>query len=138
MDARSAVDPQIVAAERTRTQLGAPGAAHGRVAWLQQAVATELCAFLIDVVLEHRDLKKIRDPAAAKVHSLALIQWLRRDPGYGAQFSLALQEIPAWKKYQSQDHSLLITGPEQRVDYFLTDGGTNHGTAALERLTDGS
>jgi hypothetical protein len=44
------------------------------------------------------------------------------DPGYGLKFRLILDEIPAWKKYKSQDHSLFITGSEQKADYFLTDG----------------
>jgi hypothetical protein len=135
VDARSAVDPHVVAAQQTRTQAGAPQAALGRVAWLQQALATKLCAFLIESVLEHPQRASVRDPAAAQVHSIALIQLLRRDPGFGYQFTLLLQEIPAWKKYQSQDHSLLITGPEQRVDYFLTDGSSS-GAAALQRLTE--
>jgi hypothetical protein len=137
VDARSAVDPHVVAAQQTRTHQGAPNAAHGRVAWLQQALATRLCAFLIEDVLEHPKLSSVRDPAATKVHSIALIQLLRRDPGFGYQFTLLLQEIPAWKKYQSQDHSLLISGPEQRVDYFLTDGSSGGGAAALQRLTEG-
>lgn len=124
IDARSSLDPVQVAEQQKVNVAGAPNSAQGRISWLRQAIATDLCSFLINDVLEGSTLNQIRDPAGAKVHAIALIKLLRKDPGYGSQFQLILQEIPAWKKYKSQDHSLLITGHEQRADYFLTDGGS--------------
>ena len=124
IDARSGLDPIQVAEQQKISVAGAPNAAHGRISWLQQALATNLCSFLVNDVLENSTLNHIRDPDSAKVHAIAVVKLLLKDPGYGAQFQLILKEIPAWKKYKSQDHSLFITGHEQRVDYFLTDGGS--------------
>jgi hypothetical protein len=134
IDARSGPDPMQVAEQQKINVAGAPNAAQGRILWLRQAQATNLCSFLINDVLENITLKQIRDPDSAKVHAIAVIQLLRKDPGYGAQFQLILNEIPAWKKYKSQDHSLLITGHEQRADYFLSDGG--NGINNFKLLTD--
>ena len=124
IDARSGLDPTQIAEHQKINVAGAPNSAHGRISWLRQAIATNLCSFLINDVLENATLKQVRDPDSAKVHAIALVKLLVKDPGYGAQFELILKEIPAWKKYKSQDHSLLITGHEQRADYFLTDGGS--------------
>ena len=123
IDARSGVDPIQIAEQQKIHVSGAPNSSRGRISWLQQAVATNICSFLINNVLEGSSLSQIRDPVGAKVHAIALIKLLLKDPGYGSQFQLILKEIPAWKKYKSQDHSLLITGHEQRTDYFLADGG---------------
>jgi len=124
IDARTQPDPKILAEQQTMSVAGAPGAAQGRVALLQQALACELCQTLILHVLENPKLSDIKDPAAAKVHAIDLIKLLTKDPGYGGKFKLILQDIPEWQKYKSQDHSLLITSHEQRADYFLTDGGS--------------
>jgi hypothetical protein len=124
VDGRSSADPQMVAENRVVTSDGAPGAARGRAPLLQQAVECRLCEFLVDKVLENDTLKNIRDPAAAKVHAIALLKLLLKDPGYGLKFKIILDGLPAWKKYKSQDHSLLITSHEQRADYFLTEGST--------------
>jgi hypothetical protein len=130
VDGRSSADPQIVAENRVVTSDGAPGAARGRAPLLQQAVECRLCEFLVDNVLENDTLKNIRDPAAAKVHAIALLKLLLKDPGYGLKFKIILDGLPAWKKYKSQDHSLLITSHEQRADYFLT-GGSSAASKAL-------
>jgi hypothetical protein len=103
---------------------GAPGSAQGRIALLRQALACKLCHFLVDSVLENPTLADVRDPAAAKVHTIELLKLLSKDPGYGPKFKLILDTLPAWKKYKSQDHSLFITTAEQKSDYFLTDGET--------------
>jgi len=124
IDARTEEDPKLAAVRRSVSVGGAPGAARGRVALLQQALACGLCEFLVDGVLENPGLKDVRDPAAAKVHAIDLVKLLTRDPGYGPRFKLILDDLPAWKKYGAQDHSLYITGHEQRADYFLTDGGS--------------
>lgn len=123
IDARTQEDPMIAAEQRAVSTTAASGAAHGRVSLLQQALACELCEFLVDKVLENPGLLKIRDPTGAKVHSIALLKLLTKDPGFGLKFKLILSGIPEWSKYKSQDHSLLITGHEQKADYFLTDGG---------------
>jgi hypothetical protein len=134
IDARSNTDPKIIAEQQQVLIGGAPNSANGRKSWLQQAIATNLCSFLIHDVLEHPALQQLHDPISAKVHSIALIKLLTQDPGYGYQFQLFLKDIPAWKKYQSQDHSLLITGHIQRSDYFLTDGGS--GSLSNKLLTE--
>lgn len=124
IDARSKPDAQTVAQQHTMSVGGAPGCAQGRVALLQQALACKMCEFLVNNVLENATLADVKDPAAAKVHAIDLLKLLTRDPGYGPKFKLILDAIPAWTKYKSQDHSLYITGHEQRADYFLTDGGS--------------
>lgn len=123
IDARTKEDPNVQAEQHATSIPGAPGAAQGRVALLQQALACELCEFLLEKVLENANLSTVRDPAATKVHAIELLKMLTKDPGYGPKFKLILSGIPAWDKYKSQDHSLLITGHEQKADYFLTDGG---------------
>lgn len=124
IDARTQQDPRQSAEQKVMYSSGAPGALEGRDSLLQQAIACHLCAFLVDGVLENSTLAEVRDPAAAKVHSIELLKFLTKDPGYGQMFKLILEDLPAWKKYKSQDHSLLITGYEQRADYFLTDGNS--------------
>jgi hypothetical protein len=123
IDARTQEDPRASAEQQSMSTAGAPGAAQGRIALLQQALDSDLCEFLVNDVLENPGLASVRDPAAAKVHSIALLKLLGSDPGYGPKFKLILSGLPAWNKYKSQDHSLLITGHEQKADYFLTDGG---------------
>mmetsp|Transcript_6988 Transcript_6988/g.16332 ORF Transcript_6988/g.16332 Transcript_6988/m.16332 type:complete len:3227 (-) Transcript_6988:18-9698(-) len=123
IDARTEVDPKEVAEQKTQTEAGAPGAADGRVPLLQSALTCELPSFLVELVLENAALSTIKDPAAAKVHAVELLKLLTQDPGYGMKFQMMLDEIPAWKKYKKQDHSLFITNTEKpMVDYFLTDG----------------
>jgi hypothetical protein len=134
IDARTPADPKVAAEQQATASVGAPGCARGRVALLQQALACKLCEFLINDVLESTDLPNVRDPAAAKVHSIDLLKLLRKDPGFGPTFKLILDDIPAWKKYKSQDHSLLITGHKQKADYFLTDGGSGK---EMKLLTEG-
>jgi hypothetical protein len=100
--------------------------------FLQSAIVCELLKFLIEnVLLENLTLSKVKDPAAVTVHTVKLLKLLATDPGYGMKFSLYLEKITAWKKYKTQDHSLFITGPEQKADYFLTDGGERGGTKLL-------
>jgi hypothetical protein len=94
------------------------------VALLQSALQCKLPHFLVDDVLENSSLSKVKDPAAAKVHSVELLKLLADDPAFGMKFQMILDTIPAWKKYKAQDHSLFITGPEQKADYFLTDGSS--------------
>ena len=131
IDARTKTSPKQEAEQRATTVPGAPGAADGRVALLQSALVCELTKFLVDDVLENPTLKQIKDPAAAKVHAVELVKLLTEDPGYGMKFQMVLDELPAWKKYKSQDHSLFITGPEQKSDYFLTDGSNGEPTKLL-------
>ena len=122
IDARSEETPKQKAEQQILSSAGAPGSAQGRVALLESALACELSKFLVEDVLENETLNNVKDPAAAKVHTVELLKLLTMDPGYGLKFKLILDEIPAWKKYKSQDHSLFITGSEQKADYFLTDG----------------
>jgi len=126
VDARSAVNPQIVAEQQAQTADAAPGAAQGRVSLLTQALKCNLCEFMINSVLENPGLKETRDPASAQVHAVALLKLLCKDPGYGPKFKLELSAIPAWSKYKSQDHSMMTADGKssQRADYFLTDGGS--------------
>jgi hypothetical protein len=125
IDARSSTDPHETAEHQAITTMGAPGAANGRVALLRQALTCSLCDFLVNRVLENPALNSIRDPASAQVHSISLLKLLVKDPGFGPKFKIILDDLPAWKRYKSQDHSLLITGHEQKADYFLTDGGSD-------------
>lgn len=133
IDARSEVTPKQKAEQQILSSAGAPGSGQGRVALLQSALVCELPKFLVDDVLENSSLPTVKDPAAAKVHSVELLKLLTMDPGYGLKFKLILDKIPAWKKYKSQDHSLFITGSEQKADYFLTDGDKE----PAKLLTDG-
>ena len=123
IDARSTLDPEGEADQQTLSIDCSPGAAHGRVSLLQSALSCELAEFLVNEVLENMTLENVKDPASAKVHSIELLTMLTKDPGYGLKFQLVLNKIPAWQKYKFQDHSLFITGAEQRSDYFLTEGG---------------
>lgn len=122
IDARSAVDPKQVAEQQSKQVPGAPGSAKGRVALLEAALQFHLAQFLLEKVLENPSIKQTKDPAATKVHSVELLKLLTSDPGYGMKFALILEDMPAWKKYKSLDHSLFISGPEQKADYFLTGG----------------
>jgi hypothetical protein len=133
IDARSSMSPMQKAEQQILSSAGAPGSAQGRVALLQSALVCELPKFLVEGVLENPSLSTVKDPAAAKVHSVELLKLLTLDPGYGLKIQLILKEIPAWKKYKSQDHSLFITGAEQKTDYFLTDGEKE----PAKLLTDG-
>ena len=135
VDARTAPDPRVTAERQASTLNGAPGAAQGRAALLQQALTCQLCEFLVDQVLENPNLLQVRDPASVKVHAIELLKLLTKDPGYGPKFKILLDSLPAWQKYKSQDHSLLITGHEQKADYFLTDGGSSGKDTKL--LTEG-
>ena len=123
IDARTSVDPKVEAEQRLTSEQGAPGSVSGRVALLESAIQCDLPKFLLESVLENATLKSVKDPASTKVHAVDLLKLLTKDPGYGMKFELLLKAIPAWKKYKAQDHSLFITGPEQKADYFLTDGG---------------
>ena len=76
-------------------------------------------------MLENPSLSKVKDPASVIVHTVEILKLLVKDPGYGLKFQLILDKIPQWKKYVSQDHSLFITGIEQKTDYFLTDGNSS-------------
>jgi len=131
VDARTQLDPKEEAERKLKTSPPAPGAADGRVALLQSAILSELPKFIIESVLENPELSKVKDAAAAKVHGVELLKLLTQDPGYGLKFQLILNDIPAWKNYKSQDHSLFITGPEQKTDYFLTDGSNGEPTKML-------
>lgn len=122
IDARTSEDPHMTADQQATSIQGAPGSAHGRVALLQQALVCDLCHFLVQGVLENPTLAKVRDSASAKVHAIDLVKLLCKDPGYGLKFKMILDELPSWKKYVSQDHSLLINKQEQKADYFLTNG----------------
>eukprot|EP00934_Nitzschia_sp_Nitz4_P000945 Nitzschia sp. Nitz4//scaffold10_size219509//158366//167608//NITZ4_001449-RA/size219509-augustus-gene-0.252-mRNA-1//1//CDS//3329532983//945//frame0 len=122
LDARSALDPKEEAERRLNSVPGAPGAADGRMALLKSAILCQLPKFILENLLENGKLSTVKDPAAVKVHGVAILKLLTQDPGYGLKFQLILDDIPSWKKYKSQDHSLFITGPEQVADYFLTDG----------------
>lgn len=134
IDARTKPDPKVEAEQQAVSLGGAPGAANGRVALLQSALVNELPKFLLENVLENPTMKKVKDPAATKVHTVELLKLLTEDPGYGMKFKLILDELPAWKNYKSQDHSLFITGVEQKADYFLTDGSSGE---PVQMLTQG-
>jgi len=131
IDARTPEDPKIKAERQAVSSGGAPGSAQGRVALLQSALHCRLPEFLLEDVLENPSLGTVKDPAAAKVHAVELLKLLTLDPGFGLKFKLLLNEMPAWKKYKSQDHSLFITGTEQKADYFLTDGSDGEPTKML-------
>merc|ERR1711935_325128 len=126
IDARTQlVTPSAKAAKAAETVQGAPNSADGRRTLLESALRCDLPKYLIESVLENPNLLKVKDPASVKVHAVELLKLLTQDPGYGLKFKLILRKIPSWKKYASQDHSLFITGLEQKADYFLTDGGTS-------------
>ncbi|KAG7366914.1 heat shock protein DnaJ domain protein [Nitzschia inconspicua] len=125
IDARTKPEPSVEAAKRAASTQGAPGSAEGRKAILESALHCDLPTFLVESVLENTTLSDVKDPASVKVHTVELLKLLCQDPGYGLKFKLILEKIPAWKKYVSQDHSLFITGHEQKADYFLTDGSSS-------------
>jgi hypothetical protein len=125
IDARTKMDPKEEAENAATNCPGAPGAADGRVALLQSALICDLPQFLLEDVLENPKLQQVKDPASVKVHSVELLKLLTTDPGYGMKFQIILDQIPSWKKYKSQDHSLFITAPEDKTEYFLTDGGSS-------------
>ena len=122
IDVRSTFDAKVTADQQSLSVGGSPGSAHGRVALLHSALTCKLVEFLVHEVLESPSLTNVKDPASAKVHTVELLTMLTKDPGFGMKFQLILNDIPAWKKYKFQDHSLFITGIEQRSDYFLTEG----------------
>lgn len=123
VDARTKKNGSLDAEQKIMLAPGATGSANGRFNLLQAALVCKLPLFLLQDVLENPSLSGVKDPNAAKVHAVELLKLLTTDPGYGMKFQLVLDEIPSWKKYKSQDHSLFITGVEQKTDYFLTDGG---------------
>ena len=141
IDATSSA-PTIEESTSTEEGPGAPGSVFGRVALLNSAISCNLPAFLVDQVLENSALPSIKDPTGAKVHAVSLLKMLAADPAYGAKISHMLDNLEAWKKYKLQDHSLFITGAEQKADYFLLnqghssekllthDNGENRGTEA--------
>lgn len=131
IDARTSTDPKVVAEQQTMSVGAAPGAAQGRISLIQSALACRLPEFLLNEVLENATLSDVKDPASAKVHAVELLKLLTMDPAYGMKFQLILDEQPAWRKYKSQDHSLFITGTEQKADYFLTDGNADGPTKLL-------
>jgi hypothetical protein len=122
IDARTGLDPKVIAEQHAMAVGGAPGAAQGRISLILSALACKLVEFVLNGVLENATLAKVKDPAAAKVHAVELLKLLTMDPAYGMKFKLILEQEPAWRKYKSQDHSLFISGTEQKADYFLTDG----------------
>lgn len=122
VDARSSANPVIVAEQKTVTVSGAHGCANGRTALLHSAIELNLPRFLVEGVLENPTLSDVKNKPGTKVHTVELLKLLTTDPGFGMKFSLILDAIPAWSKYKAQDHSLFVTGDEQKVDYFLTDG----------------
>ncbi|GKY91883.1 hypothetical protein MPSEU_000159900 [Mayamaea pseudoterrestris] len=122
IDARTREDPQLTAETQAASTCGALHSAQGRVSLFQQALSCNLCSFMIDRILENPELASVKDPIAAKTHAIDLLKTLTTDPGYGPKFKLILDDIPAWKKYKLQDHSLYLTGKDQRSDYLLTDG----------------
>lgn len=123
IDARTQMDPKEEAEVKIKIIPGAPGSADGRVPLLQSALTCDLPKFLVEDVLENPTLANVKDPSGTKVHAVELLKLLSSDPGYGMKFEIILDEIPSWKKYKSQDHSLFITSSEQKMaDYFLTDG----------------
>jgi hypothetical protein len=125
IDARTRAEPSVEAAERAASTKGAPGSAEGRMALLESALHCDLPTYLVESVLENSSLSNVKDPASVKVHAVELLKLLCQDPGYGMKFQLILERIPAWKKYVAQDHSLFITGHDQKTDYFLTDGSSS-------------
>jgi DnaJ family protein C protein 13 len=133
VDARTKPDPKTVAEQKIANLGGAPGAAQGRSALLQSALACSLAEYILNDVLENTSLSAVKDPASAKVHAVDLLKLLTMDPGYGMKFELILDEQPAWRKYKSQDHSLFITGAEQKADYFLTDGSSGPSKLLTEK-----
>eukprot|EP00977_Amphora_coffeiformis_P010410 scaffold2433_cov159-Amphora_coffeaeformis.AAC.7 len=135
IDARSPIDPAQTAEERAVSSDGAPGAASGRVTLLHQALACRLCQFLVNDFLENVSLEEIKDPAAGKVHAVNLLKLLTMDPGYGMKFKLILKDLPAWSKYKSQDHSLMLA-TTKRTDYFLTAGEQANPTLMLTEGTN--
>ena len=133
IDIRSSLPDSIIAEQKSTTIPGSPGCAIGRVELLNGALNNELPRFLVENVLSSTSLKHVRDPAGVTAHTVELLKLLTKDPGYGMKFKIILDSLPGWKKYKSQDHSLYITSIEQKVDYFLTDGGTQ----GKKLLTDG-
>lgn len=75
-------------------------------------------------------MEEIKDPAAGRVHAVNLLKLLTMDPGYGMKFKLILKDLPAWSRYKSQDHSLLLA-TTKRTDYFLTAGEQANPTLML-------
>ena len=133
IDGRTGIDPKVIAEQQTMAVGGAPGAAQGRISLILSALACKLAEFLLNGVLENATLAKVKDPAATKVHAVELLKLLTMDPAYGMKFKLILEQEPAWRKYKSQDHSLFISGTEQKTDYFLTDGSKSPAKLLTEK-----
>ena len=134
IDVRSAPSQNVIAERQSVTLSGAPGCANGRIELLNSALNNELPRFLVENVLTNSSLKQVRDPSGVTAHTVELLKLLTKDPGYGMKFSIILDSLPGWKQFKSQDHSLYITSVEQKVDYFLTDGGLTE----KKLLTDGT
>jgi len=107
----------------SQDQIPALGSSRPRSALLRAALELDLAPILIEKIFgENPSLEQVRDPEAAKVHTVEIIKLLVNDHVYGPTFRKIIDNIPAWKRYSNQDHSLFISGIEQRQDYFLTDG----------------
>jgi hypothetical protein len=140
IDARSAPDPSEAADRQASTVPGASGSARHRALLLRQALACRLCEFLVTGVLEGPTLERVKDPSAARVHSLELLKLLTMDPGYGPKFRLILEHYPAWKnKYKLQDHSLYITSrgePSQAESLLLLTAAATPTAATATTTAD--
>jgi len=132
IDARTLIDPKTKAEQQIVKFGGAPGAAQGRIALLQSALNCNLPDYLLTDVLENKTLVNVKDPGSTKVHTVELLKLLTMDPAYGMKFTLILDKMPSWEKYKGQDHSLFITGKDQKIDYFLTDGGSGSAKLLIE------
>jgi hypothetical protein len=86
------MSPMQKAEQQILSSAGAPGSAQGRVALLQSALMCELPKFLVEGVLENPSLSTVKDPAAAKVHSVELLKW--------AENSVDLEGNPGLEKIQ--------------------------------------
>mmetsp|Transcript_29905 Transcript_29905/g.87346 ORF Transcript_29905/g.87346 Transcript_29905/m.87346 type:complete len:415 (+) Transcript_29905:1232-2476(+) len=134
VDATSSAVSSTIPVEQSRGTeegMGAPRSVNGRVTLLNSALSCNLPGFLVDQVLENPALPTVKDPTGTKVHAVALLKLLESDPAYGAKIGLILDSMEAWKKYKLQDHSLFITGAEQKTDYFLLDQGGANSTKLL-------
>ena len=134
IDATSSAVSKATPVEQSRPTeagMGASGNVHGRMSLLNSALSCNLPGFLVDQVLENPALPTVKDPTSTKVHAVALLKLLASDPAYGAKIGLMLDNMEAWEKYKLQDHSLFITGAEQKTDYFLLDQGGANSTKLL-------
>jgi len=133
VDATANAPASLVAERQTVSILGAPGSIEGRAALLHSCLECSLPHFLVEEVLENPSLEKVKDSSAVIVHAIALLKLLIMDPGYGMKFNLILDCLPNWKKYESQDHMLLMSGEqdENNISNNLTHDGGN-GTKMID------